>query len=74
MLATGGSALCAVEVLLQKGAKISDITFFNVVSCPEGLARFAKEAPGLKVCASNPNPNPYPYPNPNPNLGGNGLR
>jgi uracil phosphoribosyltransferase len=49
MLATGGSALCAVKVLLEQGAKIEDITFFNVVSCPEGLARFAEEAPGLKV-------------------------
>jgi len=49
MLATGGSALCAVDVLLKQGAKIEDIVFFNVVCCPEGLARFAKEAPGLRV-------------------------
>ena len=49
MLATGGSALCAINVLIEKGAAPDSIIFFNVVSCPEGLERFANEAPAVRV-------------------------
>lgn len=47
MLATGGSAACAVRVLLLHGAKEEDITFVNVIACPEGLKRFTSEFPGI---------------------------
>ena len=49
MLATGGSALKAIEVLEAAGVKQENIVFLNVVSCPEGLARLQKEAPGVFV-------------------------
>lgn len=38
MLATGGSSLKAVQVLLDNGAKEENITFMSVISCPEGVA------------------------------------
>ena len=49
MLATGGSALTAIDVLKKAGVKEENITFANVVSCPEGLANLAKNAPKVKV-------------------------
>lgn len=49
MLATGGSALMAIEVLKKAGVKEENIMFINVVSCPEGLKALAKEAPGVRI-------------------------
>jgi len=49
MLATGGSALCAIQVLIDKGAKPEQIVFMNVVSCPEGLKRMSDAYPTIKV-------------------------
>lgn len=49
MLATGGSALMAIGVLKEAGVKEENILFLNVVSCPEGLRRLAKEAPLVRV-------------------------
>ena len=36
MLATGGSAMMAVEVLLSRGVKINRIFLFNSLAAPEG--------------------------------------
>jgi uracil phosphoribosyltransferase len=49
MLATGGSAIMAVEVLLESGVPPENIVFLNVVSCPEGLANMASKFPMVKV-------------------------
>ena len=46
MLATGGSARCAVNVLLEAGAVESNLMFLNVLGCPEGFASLAKAYPG----------------------------
>lgn len=40
MLATGGSAIKAVEVLLDRGVPEEHIIFLNLISAPEGIARF----------------------------------
>ena len=48
MVATGGSAICAIQVLIDKGASIQNIFFFNVVSCPEGLQALTSSFPGKK--------------------------
>ena len=48
-VATGGSAICAINVLLEKGADINNMYFFNVVSCPEGLQRLQTTFPGLTI-------------------------
>eukprot|EP01036_Dinobryon_divergens_P032629 gene32628-42263_t len=49
MLATGGSAKCAVDVLLKNGVPESNIYFFNVVSCPAGIASLTSAYPSMKI-------------------------
>lgn len=49
MLATGGSALMAIEVLKEAGVQESSILFLNVLSCPEGLQKLADHAPDVRV-------------------------
>jgi uracil phosphoribosyltransferase len=46
MLATGGSAKCAIRVLLEQGALESNIMFVNVLACPEGIAALSSAFPG----------------------------
>ena len=46
MLATGGSAKCAVKVLIEHGADVSKIIFVNVLACPEGIAAMNAAYPG----------------------------
>ena len=50
MLATGGSAIDAIEVLKEKGVK--KIKFLSIIAAPEGLERVEKEHPDVQVyCA-----------------------
>ena len=49
MVATGGSVICAIEVLISKGADPSTMFFFNVVACPEGIARVTAAYPGIMI-------------------------
>ncbi|KAK7031275.1 Uracil phosphoribosyltransferase, synthesizes UMP from uracil [Paramarasmius palmivorus] len=49
MLATGGSAIKAVEVLMEHGVPEERIIFINLISCPEGLKSFCGRFPQLKV-------------------------
>jgi len=49
MLATGGSACKAIEVLVHAGARQENIFFANVITCPQGLQRLAKEAPNVRI-------------------------
>ncbi|GAB7360085.1 hypothetical protein MBLNU230_g7849t1 [Neophaeotheca triangularis] len=49
MLATGGSALMAVDVLLSKGVPEERILFLNLIASPEGTGNFAKKFPKLRV-------------------------
>ncbi|KAK6432391.1 Uracil phosphoribosyltransferase, synthesizes UMP from uracil [Oleoguttula sp. CCFEE 5521] len=49
MLATGGSALMAVDVLRSKGVPEERICFLNLIASPEGAANFAKKFPKLRV-------------------------
>ena len=49
MLATGGSAKCAIEVLLQNGATIDKIMFVSVLGCPEGAAYLQNAFPDLTI-------------------------
>jgi len=49
MLATGGSAITAIQVLKEAGVKEENILFLNVVSAPEGLEALAKKAPGVRI-------------------------
>ncbi|KAG8904395.1 hypothetical protein FRB99_001817 [Tulasnella sp. 403] len=49
MLATGGSAIKAVEVLQERGVPEERIIFLNLISSPEGLRTFCTEFPKLRV-------------------------
>lgn len=49
MLATGGSACKAAEILKQKGVKEEKIIFVNLISCPEGINAFTKAFPKANV-------------------------
>jgi len=49
MLATGGSALSAINDLIDYGVKESNIIFVNLVSCPEGLSNINIKYPNLKI-------------------------
>ncbi|KDR74321.1 hypothetical protein GALMADRAFT_577530 [Galerina marginata CBS 339.88] len=49
MLATGGSAMKAVEVLMEHGVPEERIIFINLIAAPEGLTTFCSRFPSLKV-------------------------
>ncbi|TIA93153.1 hypothetical protein E3P99_00238 [Wallemia hederae] len=49
MLATGGSAIRAIDVLLSKGVKQDKIVFLNVLSAPEGLRVMNEKYPKMKI-------------------------
>jgi len=50
MLATGGSALTALNVLCQQyGVNPSRIVFVNLICSPEGLRTLAQAYPSVKI-------------------------
>lgn len=52
MLATAGSALAAVDVLLEAGVREDRVVMVNLLSSPEGLRRFAAERPAVRIVTS----------------------
>eukprot|EP00744_Colponema_vietnamica_P003706 GILI01005634.1.p2 GENE.GILI01005634.1~~GILI01005634.1.p2 ORF type:complete len:230 (-),score=78.28 GILI01005634.1:1215-1904(-) len=53
MLATGGSAIKAMEMLInQFGCKEENIMFLNVVASPEGIETFCARFPNTRVITS----------------------
>lgn len=49
MLATGGSAMMATEVLIKRGVKPERIFFLNLICCKEGIERYQAAFPGVKI-------------------------
>ncbi|ODQ68545.1 uracil phosphoribosyltransferase [Nadsonia fulvescens var. elongata DSM 6958] len=49
MLATGGSAAMAVEVLMSRNVPQERILFLNLVASPEGITLFNKKYPKVKI-------------------------
>lgn len=49
MLATGGSAMMAVEVLLSRGVRMDRILFLNILAAPEGIEAFHASYPDVKI-------------------------
>jgi len=49
MLATGGSAILAIKVLLDAGVKEDNILFLVVVAAPEGIKAVHATYPGVKI-------------------------
>ncbi|KAF9280394.1 Uracil phosphoribosyltransferase, synthesizes UMP from uracil [Linnemannia elongata] len=49
MLATGGSAIKAIETLIDYGVAEERILFLNLISCPEGIAAVVAKFPAMKI-------------------------
>lgn len=49
MLATGGSAKMAVEVLIARGVPQERIVFLNLIASPEGIHSFVENYPNVKI-------------------------
>ncbi|RPJ58594.1 MAG: uracil phosphoribosyltransferase [Acidobacteria bacterium] len=47
MLATGGSAVAALRLLSESGAR--DVTLLCIVAAPEGIAAVEREFPGVRI-------------------------
>ena len=63
MVGTGGSCSLTIKHLVKLGVETKNITFINLVSCPEGLNRLISDYPDLKiitaVCDPGMTPNKY---------------
>ena len=51
MLATGGSAVSAIDFIKQHGGK--DISFLCIIAAPEGLEKLAAAHPDIKIYVGN---------------------
>lgn len=51
MLATGGSACSAIQVLLDNGVKEQNIIFVCLIAAPPGVERVHREFPRIKILA-----------------------
>jgi len=49
MLATGGSAIKAIEVLIERGVKEDRIVFVNLIAAPEGIEAMRKRYPKVAI-------------------------
>ena len=63
MLATGGSAICAVDELVRSGVPEERIIFLNMIAAPEGVAALLKVHPKIKIvsCALDDSLNDQKY-------------
>ncbi len=52
MLATGGTAIAAIEILLEHGVPQSDIVFVNLIAVPEGITAVCERFPAVRVVTS----------------------
>lgn len=49
MLATGGSAIAAIDSVLERGAKIENVKFISIVAAPEGVEALHKAHPEIEI-------------------------
>jgi len=49
MLATGGTATAAVDLLNRKGVPDENISFLALIAAPEGLTQFRQSHPGIPI-------------------------
>jgi uracil phosphoribosyltransferase len=52
MLATGGTALAAIQILLDKGVAEDRIVFINLITVPEGITAVCKRYPAVRIVTS----------------------
>ncbi|MFE9172402.1 uracil phosphoribosyltransferase [Streptomyces kebangsaanensis] len=53
MLATGGTALAAIEVLLEHGVPEQNIVFVNFITVPEGITAVCERFPRVRIVTSS---------------------
>jgi len=53
MLATGGSAIAAIDLLLKKGVLEQNIIFVNLLASPDGIERLTQKYPQLYIVTSS---------------------
>ncbi|RKP10578.1 PRTase-like protein [Thamnocephalis sphaerospora] len=56
MLATGGSAIKAIEVLMDNGVPEENILFLNLITCPEGINNLISRFPKIKIITAEVDP------------------
>ena len=57
MLATGGSAITALDVLVKgHGVRPAQIVFANMICCPQGLRAVSNAYPDVKIVTAMVNP------------------
>lgn len=56
MLATGGSAMLATEVLISRGVKPERILFLNLLAAPEGIEAYHAKFPEIKIITGGIDP------------------
>lgn len=49
MLATGGSAIAAIDSVLERGAKVENIKFICLVAAPEGVIALQEAHPDVEI-------------------------
>lgn len=49
MLATGGSAVAAVDIIKKLGTNVSNICFVSIIAAPEGIAHLTEQHPGVRI-------------------------
>lgn len=49
MLATGGSVLAAIDILLAKGVDVEKIVVLHAIGCPEGIKALTDRHPNIKA-------------------------
>ena len=49
MLATGGSAVAAIDIIRQLGVSVDHIRFVCVIAAPEGIQALTTAHPGVKI-------------------------
>ncbi len=52
MLATGGTALAAIQVLLDEGVAEENIVFINLLTAPEGITAVCRRYPNVRFVTS----------------------
>jgi uracil phosphoribosyltransferase len=74
MLATGGSAVKAIEVLLDHGVPEDRILFLNLIACPEGIRNVTSRFPKIKLITAEVDPGLDQHKYITPGLGDFGCR
>ena len=49
MLATGNSAVCAIDNFIFKGIKEENIVFMSLISSPEGIKKVQEAHPSVEI-------------------------